>query len=217
MLVADALPSAVKTTISQVKQNHRIQLATTAIKGMSGIVIHDYGNGLSAITHAVVSLGGKQAKVIPYTVIEHEKIPSIQTTVVKGDKIVLGNFYQNAFVLAPNAQSYENVVKKYNRLWTHPDAYALNFLDEDESDISLDNIENFAKKYQIGLVLIVEKNKLRILDPISHSFIKEISFTSSEKEPMSPFYARFEQMTKSLFDSSNKTYTPYYQAIERLK
>jgi len=216
MLLADALPSAIKTTVKQVNKDS-IQLAITATKGMSGIVVHDYGNGLSAITHSVISLGGNQAKVIPYTAIKHEKIPSIQTAVAQGDEVILGNFYQNAFVLAPNSQSYENVIKKYNRIWTHPDAYALDFLDKGESGISLENIENFAKKYQIGLVLIVAKDKLRILDPVSHQFLNELSFNAGVETAMSPFYARFEQMSKSLFDSSDKTYTPYYQAIERLQ
>jgi len=46
---------------------------------MSGIVLHNYGNNLSAITQAVISLGETSATVLPYTALLHENIPTIKT------------------------------------------------------------------------------------------------------------------------------------------
>ena len=215
-LMADTLPSIITTTVKSIDKNNHIQLASSGLKGMNGIVVHEYGNKLSAITHSVIVQEGNQAKIVDYTDIPHENIPNIQTDVQVGDKVILGAFYNNAMVLAPDAKTYAKITNMYKKTWIHPDAYALDFMMNQQSAINLDNLETFAKANQVGLILIADKDNLLILDPLSKKFLGQTAFSSETSTAMSPFFARFKQLDVSIFGISDIVYTPYYQAIKEL-
>ena len=217
MLMADALPNTIKTTIASITANGEIELSSSVPAGMSGIVIHNYGNGLSAISHATVSQGNAHASLSAYRAILHENIPNIQTEAKAGDKVIFGNFYNNALVIAPNQTAYRAVTRQYQRTWVHPDAYALDFMKEDASTLNLESLKKFAQRNQVGLVLIVAENKLRILDPISQQFVGESAFNVAQEGSVAPFYARFEQMDTSTFGFSGNNYTPYFQSVAGLQ
>ena len=216
-LFANALPNTINTMVSNVTSNGQIQLTTNIPIGMSGIIIHNYGNGLSAITHATVSQGEGRASVVSYEAIPHENIPNIQTAVRKGDKVVFGNFYDNALLIAPNRDIYRKITQSYKKTWLHPDAYAVDFMKDGETKLSLDNIKKFAQLNQVGLVLIVTSTQLLILDPISEQFLGAIPMQVNQANAMAPFYARFKQMDVSVFGFSEKDYTPYFQSVAGLK
>ena len=214
--MASALPQTITTTIQSINSNNEITLAGSVPEGMSGIVVHDYGNGLSAITNALITGKNGKAQLLPYTAIPHENIPNIKTKSVAKDKVILGNFYNNALVIAPNAKTYNSITKKFKKRWIHPDMFALDFMSKHQSAISFDNIKSFSKKNQVGLVLIATKNTLLILDPISKKFIEKQPLTLSSDKAMNPFYARFEQMDTSEFGFSKVVMSDYYKAINSL-
>jgi hypothetical protein len=214
--MADALPQSITTTIKSINQNGQITLATSVPKGMSGIVVHDYGNGLSAITNAVITEKDGKATLLKYTAIPHENIPNIKTASKANDKVILGNFYNNVLVIAPDATSYANITQKFKKTWIHPDRFALDFMKHAQSAITLDNIESFSKKNQVGLVLIASKNGLFILDPISKKFIGKKNISVNTDNAMEPFFARFKQMDTSVFGVSKVTLTDYDKAINNL-
>ena len=216
-LFANTLPSTINTTISDVTSTGQVQLSKNIPKGMSGIIIHNYGNGLSAITHAVVSKESGSASVIPYEAIPHENIPNIKTAVTKGDKVLFGNFYKNALVIAPNRDVYRKITTTYNKTWIHPDAYALDFMKDGETHLTFKSLKKFAQLNQVGLVLIVAQNRLLILDPISEQFLGDIPMQVNQSNAISPFYARFGQIDTSVFGFSEKNYTPYFQSVAGLK
>ena len=215
-LMADALPQTVTTTIKSIEANGQITLATSAPEGMSGIVVHNYGNGLTAITNALITGANGEATLLPYDAIEHDNIPNIKTASKINDKVVLGNFYNNTLLIAPNANVYNSITKRYNKTWIHPDRFALDLISEDNAVISLDNLEHFAKKNQVGLVLIVTQDSIVALDPISKKFLTKQPFSANVEKAMSPFYARFEQMDTSAFGLSSVNRTDYYKAINSL-
>jgi len=215
-LFADALPTSITTTVKSLSHGN-IQLSSNVPAGMSAIIIHNYGNGLSAITHTAISLGNDKASLQPNIVIEHKNIPDIQTDVVAGDKVIFGNFYNNALVIAPNQVAYNQITQKFSRTWIHPDAFALEFMKEGETTLTMDSLHRFAKKNQVGLVLVVTSDKLLVIDPLSKKVIGSTALKTNPNTAMSPFYARFNQMNVSLFDFGNKTYPPYFQFVAGLQ
>ena len=216
-LFANALPSSISTTISAITSNGQVQLSNNIPKGMSGIVIHNYGNGLSAITHATISQGGGHASLLAYEAIPHKNIPNIQTEAKSGDKVIFGNFYSNALVIAPNRDVYRQITTTYKKTWIHPDSYAVEFMKDGETHLRLKSLKKFAQLNQVGLVLIVAQNRLLILDPISEQFLGAIPMQVSQTNAMAPFYARFGQMDTSVFGFSEKNYTPYFQSVAGIK
>jgi len=217
ILLADSLPQTIKTTISSINKNGQVQLATSVPKGMSGIVIHNYSNGLSAITHSLVSQGDSSAQASVYTATLHPNIPSVQTALKVNDTVILGNFYSNALVIAPNKKTYNQITQQFQKTWIHPDAYAINFMGESEPAISLKSLNRFALINQVGLVLIAAEDGLLILDPISKIFLGKVALTPSRDKDMNPFFTRFQQKDTAIFSFKNINYTDYYQAIKELK
>lgn len=217
--MAIELPKSINTEIETVEKNSKVKLTQDIPKGMSGIVIHNYGNKLSAITHRVISKGGGEASVEIYDALGHEKIPQIKTAIKKGDKVIFGNLYNNTLLIAPNQHTYRDITKKLKTNWIHPDSYAMFLINNDQSKLSLDNLKKFSQQNQIGLVAIVSKKSLLILDPISGQYLSEepIDQSSSEKV-ISPFYARFEQISHNIFSADEKKdFLEYYKGIKRLK
>jgi len=215
-LVANPLPTPMETTIKAI-HGDTIQLSNSVPQGVSGIIIHNYGNGLSAITHSLVTTQRSTAKILPNNAILHQNIPTVKTEVTTQDRVILGGFYNNALIIAPDARSYAKITQMFKKTWIHPDAYALKFMREDLTAISLKSLKNFAQTNQIGLVLIATKNRLLVLDPISQNIIDQRAFNGNTPNPMKPFFSRFEQMDISAFGWSKSKLQDYYQAIQTLK
>jgi len=218
LLGATELPHAITTQVASVHKG----TATTAQaipQGMSGIVIHNYGGGLSAITHLLVSQGGNRSSIRSYSVVEHDNLPTIKNVVVQGDQVVFGNFYDNVLVIAPNEQTYVQVTKGMRKNWIHPDLYAMFLMMNEAHQMTLDNLKKFAMENQVGLVMLVDKDQIKVLDPMSGAYLLSLPFqTVGSEAVMSPFYARFGQMSSGFLGSSDTVAFPeYYRGIRGIK
>ena len=219
LLISSDLPQRIETTIQAINNKKEIILTNTIPKGRSGIVIHSYGNGLFAITHTAISQGGTKATIGSYSMLKHENLPTIKTDLKQGDQVIFGNLYDNVLLIAPNEQSYSNITKSIKKVWIHPDMYASFLINKDKDKITKKNLKEFAIETQIGLVAIVAKDGLRILDPISGNYLRRISIkTPINNKVQSPFYARFEQISTDIFsENDKKKFLPYYEGIEKIK
>ena len=217
-LMATELPKSIETTIQTFDNQGNIQLGNTVPKGMSGIIIHNYGNGLSAITHSTISQGQQMATFKSYDVLRHENLPNIKTAPKKADKVIFGNLYNNILLIAPNQQSYAKITNSIKRSWVHPDIYAMYLIRKEKTSLSLKNLKSFAQDNQVGLIAIADRNSLKILDPISGEYIANQPLNISVAQAQSPFYARFEQIENNLFGANGTTtFAEYYRGIGKLK
>ena len=216
-LFADSLPSSIKTTIISVTSD-TVQIANLVPKGTSGIVVHNYGNNLSAITHTLISIGNKQATIHPYIGLGHENLPNIKNNVVKGDKVIFGNFYDNLLLIAPNEEIYRKTKQSISRNFIHPDIYAMDLITHNQTMISFENLRLFAHRNQVGLILISTKEYVMVLDPISSEYLFKFPITVASNTTISPFYARFSQVSNSIFGTeSNQKFLEYYEGISQIK
>lgn len=215
-LFADALPTTMKSSVKNVS-NDTIQLSSTIPAGMSGIVIHNYGNGLMAITHTTISSGNGEATIQSYSAVNHKNIPDIQTAVTIGDNIIFGNFYNNVLLIAPNQTAYKQITEKFQRTWIHPDIFALAFMKQGQTHLTMSSLKSFAKKNQVGLVLVVTLEKLLVIDPISKKVIGSTRLKTNPNTAVTPFYARFKQLDLSFMNLSKENYVPYFQSVAGLK
>ena len=217
-IFADVLPNRTTTTITSVDSD-KVQVATSVPKGTSGVVIHNYGNKLSAITHLIVMTGDKEATTLPYPDIGETKLPNIKSGVEKGDKVIFGNFYSNVLLIAPNEESYRKTTSRLQRNFIHPDIYAMDLILNSQKQITFSNLKAFAHKNQVGLILITTKENIMVLDPISSEYLTTLPLTKTlNTTALSPFYARFEQVSSNLFGSdSHQQFLEYYKGISQIK
>jgi len=183
--------------------------------GMSGVVIHKFGNQLEAITGYIVQTSADgTGKLIEKEIIHHDELPTIKTPITKGDKVIGGYLYNTMLLLAPDSMSYTNIVEKYpQKKWIHPDLLATFLSTEGEGFPTRENLAKFAKAYQVGLVYIVKRNSAVLLDPISGQIVGKKSFSKAPKKAQYPFFMRFDSIKTGLFSDSGNG--DYYKTMEQ--
>jgi hypothetical protein len=214
-LFAGFFPQPVHTSIKSVKGDVITLNSKFPVNGMSGVVIHNYGNDLTAITSRIAQTSSDgSASLLSADIIQHENLPTIKTTVVPKDKVIGGYLYNNVLLLTPDAETYAKIVSQHAKKWIHPDLFALYLSAQGEEGPTKENLKHFAKKYQVGLVYIVRKNSAVLLDPVSGKIVSEKPISNLPKEGQFPFYMRFEQIDSGWFGSDAKG--NYYNTMESL-
>jgi len=214
-LFADFFPPTVNTSITSVGEKSVSLSSALPVKGMSGIVIHGYGNGLEAVTGRVVQQSGNTASLRKADLIHHDKLPTIKTAVASGDKVIGGYLYDNVLLIAPDADTYAKITSQYDKNWIHPDLLALFLSNEGDALPTKKNLAKFANAYQVGLVYIVKKDKAVLLDPASGAHVAQKPMSTPQKKAKYPFYMRLDGIDTGWFGSSDKKGN-YYQAVEAL-
>ena len=214
-LIAGFFPSTVHTSITSVSGKSVSLKSSLPVTGMSGVVIHNYGNNLQAITRTLMQTSPKKAKLLANDTIIHDELPTIKTVVKAGDKVIGGYLYNNVLILAPDANSYAKVASSTNKKWIHPDLYALFLSQEGEENPSKENLAVFAKKYQVGLIYIIKKNSAVLLDPISGQIVGMKGVSGMPSKAQYPFYMRFDEIRTGWFSKGSKVGN-YYNMVESL-
>lgn len=214
-LFAGFFPQTVHTSIKSVKENTITLNKKFPVNGMSGVVIHNYGNGLTAITTRIAQTSsGGSTSLVSTDILHHEELPTIKTAISANDKVIGGYLYNNVLLLAPDADTYAKIISQHNKTWIHPDLFALYLSVEGEERPTKENLSHFARKYQVGLIYIVRKNSAVLLDPVSGKIISQKSMSNLPAEGSFPFYMRFQQIDSGWFGSEVKG--NYYDTMESL-
>jgi len=202
-LFAGFFPSTVHTSIKSVEGSSIMLKSKFPANGMSGVVVHTYGNGLTAITSRITQTSSNgETALIDADIIHHDELPTIKTPVTAGDKVIGGYLYNNVLLLAPDADTYAKIVKSHHKKWIHPDLFALYLSVEGEERPTKENLSLFAKKYQIGLIYIVRKDSEILLDPISGKIVSQKAVSGLPEKGQFPFYMRFGQLESGWFGST---------------
>jgi len=202
-LFAGFFPQTVQTSVADVSGKSIHLTNAFPINGMSGVVIHNYGNNLEAITSRIIQKERSHASLIDEDIIHHDKLPTINTSVKAGDQVIGGYLYQNVLLLAPDAQTYTKITSSYHKTWIHPDLFALFLAKEGDAIPTKSNLAAFAKAYQVGLVFIVGNGTAKLLDPISGKIVSQQPISGLPDKGKAPFFMRFDEIESGMFSSSN--------------
>jgi hypothetical protein len=214
-LFAGFFPQTVHTSVKSVKGNTITLNKKFPINGMSGVVIHNYGNDLTAITSRIAQTSSDESVALVSTdILHHDELPTIKTPVSPKDKVIGGYLYNNVLLLAPDADTYAKITSSHHKKWIHPDLFALYLSVEGEDKPTRENLARFAKKYQVGLVYIVRKNSAVLLDPVSEKIVSQKSMTNLPAKGAFPFYMRFKKRGSGWFGSDVEG--NYYNTMESL-
>lgn len=216
-LFAGFFPQSVHTSIKSINGKSILLNSKFPLNGMSGAVIHNYGNGLTAITSRITQTSSNgQATLLDADVIDHEALPSIKTSVSPKDKVIGGYLYNNILLLAPDANTYAKITSSKQKKWIHPDLFAV-YLSVVGDDIpTKENLASFAKKFQIGLIYIVRQNSAVLLDPISGKIVGKKNMTGLPQKGQFPFYMRLKSLESGWFGSSSDTTGNYYNTMQSI-
>jgi hypothetical protein len=214
-IFADFFPRTVETKIANADTNHLKLVRALPQNGMSGIVLHKYKKGTKAITGYIRQTASDGSiSLLNYEAVPHENLPTIKTPIQRGDRVIGGYLYQNVLLLAPDAKTYANITRQYNKNWIHPDLYAVFLSNQGEAVPTRENLAAFAKAHQVGLVYIVRKQSAVLLDPVSQKIVAKKSMESTSSKAMFPFFSHFDEIESGWF--SSKETGNYYQTMGNL-
>jgi len=213
-LFAGFFPQTIHTTVSKISDKSIVTTNPFPVKGMTGIVVHNYGNDVEAITSRVLQNTSGKMILLDGDIIHHDKLPTINTPVTVGDKVIGGYLYNNILVLAPNAQVYTEITSSSHKTWIHPDLFALFLAESGDNIPTKENLKAFAKSYQVGLIYIVKQGSATLLDPISGQIVGQKPMSGLPAKGKSPFFMRFDEIDSGIFSSDDNT--EYYKLMETL-
>lgn len=211
-LFAGFFPQTVHTSISKVTKGSVVLKKAFPVNGMSGVVVHRYSPELKAITNRLTQISQANVKLVEGDIIEHDALPTINTAVKAGDKVIGGYLYSNVLLLAPDAKTYAKVTSYYKKNWIHPDLFALFLANEGDTVPTKENLAKFAKSYQVGLIAIISQNKVKLLDPISGHTVSQRKMGGLPSKGQAPFYMRFDKIDAGWF--SKNTTKNYYTIMK---
>ena len=214
-LMADFYPQTVHSSVAGVKQRAITLSSAFPAKGMSGVVIHNYGNDLQAITSYIRYNGGNSGTLINNEPIRHEELPTVKPKVRVNDKLIGGYLYNNILLLAPDANTYARITESASKNWIHPDLYAMFLSQEGDQYPTKDNLQKFANEYQVGLIYIVRRGKALLYDPISRRYVSEKALDGLPAKGQFPFYMRLGKIKAGWF--SREATGTYYHLMESIR
>ena len=207
-------PPTINSSIVSVSGKSATLSKSFPVNGMSGIVIHNFGKGISAVSSIAIQTSSGSVKLIKDDLLGDKKLPRPKILAMTGDRVIGGYLYNNVLVIAPNAKTYSKVTSSASKHWIHPDIFAAFMGREGDSTPTLNNLKKFAKEAQVGLVYIVMKDKAVLLDPVSGAYINSMPFTPVGSDIKYPFYMRFKSFKSGIFGGGNGN---YYNMVERIR
>jgi hypothetical protein len=213
-LFAGFFPQTVHTFISNGNKKSISIAKPFPVNGMSGIIIHKYGNDYKAITRRIVQKSPGKIRFLNKNIIHHDELPTIKTPIFAKDEVIGGYLYDNVLLLAPDANTYKKITSSYDKKWIHPDIFALYLSSIGDNVPTKKNLKSFAQTYEIGLILIVTKKSAKLLDPLSGYIVGIQTISGLPQKGESPFFMRFDEIESGLFSLSNKE--GYYSIMEKL-
>lgn len=214
-LFAGFFPPTVQTTVASVTHAKVSLKSPFPVNGMSGVVIHRYSDSVKAVTTYLTQTSSNgETLPLQYDNIAHEALPTVNTAIKPGDKVIGGYLYDTVLLLAPDADTYAKITASHKKLWIHPDNFAVFLAKEGESQPTKENIAAFAKQYLVGLVYIVQNGSAVLLDPVSGKIVGKKTMTGLPAKGQFPFFTRFKEFGGGWFDSKNEG--NYYQVMESL-
>ena len=213
--MAQFYPPTVSSKVNSIKGNNISLNNPFPKKGMSGVVIHNYGSELEAISSYLIYRGGTKATLHNHEPIIHGELPAVKSNVKVGDRVIAGYLYSNILILAPNSATYASIVSSASKNWVHPDLYAMFLSKEGDQVPTKDNLAKFASEYQIGLVYIVTRGKGMLYDPVSRKYVGQTSLKGLPKKGQFPFYMRLGKIDSGWF--SREATGTYYQTMGNIR
>lgn len=203
-LFAGFFPPTVHTTVASANGTEIKLSKPFPANGMSGIVIHNFGNQLEAITGYIAQTSPDgTARLVTKEIIHHDELPTIKTKLTRGDKVTGGYLYNNVLLLAPDADTYAKITKNASgKKWIHPDLFAIFLSEIGEAYPTKENLSQFAREYQVGLIYIVKKSSAVLLDPMSGQVVSKRTFNAAPQKAQSPFFMRFSEIRSGWFSDS---------------
>lgn len=223
-----SLQNPLKLSIQSVdKQTKLVQLPAMDLKvGESGLVWHRFDSNYASVIAEVVVIridsGVAFAALQEDMVLEQKYLPSPTNIPDVGDEVYFRTLNNQAFIIAPTLESYEQVRSAYAHIeFLNSDVVVGYLFDIGGFDPKPAYLNKVCRVYNIGLLFVVATQSLNVLDCQSLVVLERKEFPTSdidEEKIVAPFFSRVQHASSGSLDATlrkkrSKQYFHYYDTL----
>ncbi|GAA7610578.1 plasminogen-binding protein PgbA [Helicobacter pylori] len=179
--------------------------------------LSDYGIVNSEVVIIAVENGVATAKFRAFESMKQSHLPTPRMVARKGDLVYFRQFNNQAFLIAPNDELYEQIRATNTDINFISSDLLVTFLNGFDPKIA--NLRKACNVYSVGVIYIVTTNTLNILSCESFEILEKRELdTSGVTKTSTPFFSRVEgidagTLGKLFSGSQSKNYFAYYDAL----
>ncbi|AFI06106.1 hypothetical protein HCD_05520 [Helicobacter cetorum MIT 99-5656] len=179
--------------------------------------LSDYEVVNSEVVVIAVENGVATAKFKSFDSMKQRHLPTPRMVAKKGDLVYFRQFNNQAFLIAPNDEIYEQIKATNTDISFLSSDLLVTFLNG--FDPKTTNLRKACNVYSVGIIYLVTTNTLNILDCQSFEILEKRAIdTSSVKKTSRPFFSRVEgidtgTLGKLFSGNHSKNYFTYYDAL----
>ncbi|GAA9430160.1 plasminogen-binding protein PgbA [Helicobacter pylori] len=179
--------------------------------------LSDYEIVNSEVVIIAVENGVATAKFRAFESMKQSHLPTPRMVARKGDLVYFRQFNNQAFLIAPNDEIYEQIRATNTDINFISSDLLVTFLNGFDPKIA--NLRKACNVYSVGVIYIVTTNALNILSCESFEILEKRELdTSGVTKTSTPFFSRVEgidagTLGKLFSGSQSKNYFAYYDAL----
>ncbi|GAA7734966.1 plasminogen-binding protein PgbA [Helicobacter pylori] len=179
--------------------------------------LSDYEIVNSEVVIIAVENGVATAKFKAFESMKQSYLPTPRMVAKKGDLVYFRQFNNQAFLIAPNDELYEQIRATNTDINFISSDLLVTFLNGFDPKIA--NLRKACNVYSVGVIYIVTTNTLNILSCESFEILEKRELdTSGVTKTSTPFFSRVEgidagTLGKLFSGSQSKNYFAYYDAL----
>ncbi|PDW79872.1 plasminogen-binding N-terminal domain-containing protein [Helicobacter pylori] len=179
--------------------------------------LSDYEIVNSEVVIIAVENGVATAKFRAFESMKQRHLPTPRMVARKGDLVYFRQFNNQAFLIAPNDEIYEQIRATNTDINFISSDLLVTFLNGFDPKIA--NLRKACNVYSVGVIYIVTTNTLNILSCESFEILEKRELdTSGVTKTSTPFFSRVEgidagTLGKLFSGSQSKNYFAYYDAL----
>ncbi|RVY77741.1 plasmid stabilization protein [Helicobacter pylori] len=179
--------------------------------------LSDYEIVNSEVVIIAVENGVATAKFRAFESMKQSHLPTPRMVARKGDLVYFRQFNNQAFLIAPNDEIYEQIRATNTDINFISSDLLVTFLNGFDPKIA--NLRKACNVYSVGVIYIVTTNTLNILSCESFEILEKRALdTSGVTKTSTPFFSRVEgidagTLGKLFSGSQSKNYFAYYDAL----
>ncbi|MCQ2667311.1 plasminogen-binding protein PgbA [Helicobacter pylori] len=179
--------------------------------------LSDYEIVNSEVVVIAVENGVATAKFRAFESMKQRHLPTPRMVARKGDLVYFRQFNNQAFLIAPNDELYEQIRATNTDINFISSDLLVTFLNGFDPKIA--NLRKACNVYSVGVIYIVTTNTLNILSCESFEILEKRELdTSGVTKTSTPFFSRVEgidagTLGKLFSGSQSKNYFAYYDAL----
>lgn len=219
-LFADFNPKTFKTQLLRVddvygyvKDSPQIQLNS------SGVVMHNFNDSRSIIARASVIAkenGVAKLEFKVFSSLEQPALPLPDVLPEVGDEVILNFLYDRGVVIAPDRQSYEDIIDSYPQIYfVHIDILGAQLVRNGLLSPKRSDFRKFCANNAVGVLIFVLEQKAKFVDCQDFTTLYEIRVSKPSSVEV-PFYSRIKEYKSDLLNFGSQEVGNFYRYYETL-